>query len=206
MGIHRTACVCFNSSSTLISGCSLLHWFKSTMLNNCPVDATNWAIWANDDVFKSFMVGRVMFAICPSWPSSNVIVKRAREFCGKTEDKKTRTNERKKHNVKWLSWCRAILVVSIASIKENLNRYQFEIMEKPNENPIDFFFVCCRCFSYLLCDDVFDVHIMALTPWQRLMMWRLRRRLFHNLLNVILRWGRLLFFVCIVQNIDVRNE
>lgn len=90
IGMQRTACVCFNSSSTLISGCSLLHWFRSIMLNNCPFDATNWAIWANDEVFKSFMVGRVMFAICPSWPSSNVIVKRAREFFERENERKRR--------------------------------------------------------------------------------------------------------------------
>lgn len=146
--MQSTACVCFNSSSTLISGCSPLHWFKSIILNNCPVDATNWAIWAKDEVFKSFMVGRVMFAICPSWPSSNVIVKRAREFCGKREKwKKWRKKKMSSNNVerKWVDVFRSFRLHRW----RHLNRYQFERMENPMKMPFDIFLsrTCCAMMS-----------------------------------------------------------
>lgn len=81
IGIHRTNSVWFNSSSILISGCSVAHWLTSTILNNWPVDATICAICANDDVFKSFIVGRVMVAVWLLCARSNVIVNRALEFC-----------------------------------------------------------------------------------------------------------------------------
>lgn len=80
IGIQSAACVVCSSSSTIMSGCSAVHWPTSTILNNWPVDETNWAICAND-VFKSFIVGRIILGVWLSWAMSKIMVKRAREFC-----------------------------------------------------------------------------------------------------------------------------
>lgn len=80
IGIQSTAFVWFSSSSTGMSGCSAAHFDTSMILNSWLVDATNCAIWASDDVFKSLMVGREIVGVWLSCAMSKINVNRAREF------------------------------------------------------------------------------------------------------------------------------